>query len=153
MEHDALHILLTDDDADDRLFFKEAMEEIKIKTVVSFVNDGLQLMNYLNQPNVRLPNVVFLDLNMPVKNGLECLKEIRRNSRLRDLAIVIYSTSGSDQDIEEAFVHGANIYIKKPNDFSKLKSTLTQVITRNWQYHTLGLKKENFLFSYNELNV
>lgn len=153
MEHDALHILLTDDDADDRLFFKEAMEEIKIKTVVSFVNDGLQLMNYLNQPNVRLPNVVFLDLNMPVKNGLECLKEIRRNSRLRDLAIVIYSTSGSEQDIEEAFVHGANIYIKKPNDFSKLKSTLTQVITRNWQYHTLGLKKENFLFSYNELNV
>ena len=153
MEHDALHILLTDDDADDRLFFKEAMEEIKIKTVVSFVNDGLQLMNYLNQPNVRLPNVVFPDLNMPAKNGLECLKEIRRNSRLRDLAIVIYSTSGSEQDIEEAFVHGANIYIKKPNDFSKLKSTLTQVITRNWQYHTLGLKKENFLFSFNELNV
>jgi CheY-like chemotaxis protein len=66
---------------------------------------------------------------------------------------VIYSTSGSEQDIEDAFVHGANIYVKKPNDFSKLKSTLAQVINRNWQYHTLGLKRENFLFSFNELKV
>ncbi len=149
---DVMHIILTDDDADDRLFFKEAMDEIKIKTVVSFLNDGVQLMDYLNQPGVRLPNVVFLDLNMPLKNGMECLKEIRMNSRLSDLAVVIYSTSSSEQDIEDAFVHGANIYIKKPNDFSKLKSTLAQVITRNWQYHNLDLKKENFLFSFNELD-
>ena len=152
MEIEALHIILTDDDADDRLFFKEAIEETKIKTVLTLLNDGMQLMDYLNQPGVRLPNVVFLDLNMPLKNGMECLKEIRMNSRLSELAIVIYSTSGSEQDIEDAFVNGANIYIKKPNDFSKLKSTLAQIITRNWQYHTLGLKKENFLFSFNELN-
>ena len=149
---EAMHIILTDDDVDDRLFFKEAMDEIKIKTVVSFLNDGIQLIDYLNQPGVRLPNVVFLDLNMPLKNGMECLKEIRMNSHLNDLAVVIYSTSSSEQDIEDAFVHGANIYIKKPNDFSELKSTLAQVITRNWQYHNLDLKKENFLFSFNELS-
>lgn len=147
---EAMHIILTDDDVDDRLFFKEAMDEIKIKTVVSFLNDGIQLIDYLNKPGVRLPNVVFLDLNMPLKNGMECLKEIRMNSHLNDLAVVIYSTSSSEQDIEDAFVHGANIYIKKPNDFSELKSTLAQVITRNWQYHNLDLKKENFLFSFNE---
>ena len=69
MEDNTLHILLADDDADDRMFFKDAMEEIKIRTEVSFVNDGLQLMNYLNQPDIRLPHVVFLDLNMPIKSG------------------------------------------------------------------------------------
>lgn len=153
MENDALHILLADDDADDRMFFKDAMAEIKLKTIVSFVNDGLQLMNYLHQPDIRLPNVLFLDLNMPIKNGMECLKEIRSEKRLRELAIVIYSTSGTEQDIENALVHGANIYIKKPNDFSKLKGTLAQVINRNWQYHTLGLNKENFLFSFNDIEV
>ena len=151
MEPDALYILLAEDDEDDRLFFKEALEEIKVKTVVDFVHDGSQLMTFLNQPGIRLPNVVFLDLNMPVKSGMECLIEIRKNTRLKDLAIAIYSTSSSEEDIEEAFVNGANVYIKKPNDFSMLKSSLSKVISLNWQYHTLGLKKENFLLSINSL--
>lgn len=151
MDNDALYILLADDDEDDRMFFKEAMQEIKVKTNIAFVNDGAQLMDYLNHPGNTLPNVVFLDLNMPVKSGLECLVEIRRNNRLKDLSIVIYSTSSSEEDIEEAFVNGANIYIKKPNDFSLLKSSLSKVININWQYHTLGLKKENFLLNIHNL--
>lgn len=149
MENDALHILLADDDEDDRLFFKEALQEIKVKTVVTTVNDGLQLMNYLNHPGNQLPNVVFLDLNMPVMSGLDCLTEIRRNKELRNLAVAIYSTSSSDENIEEAFVKGANIYIKKPNEFSLLKIILEQVINMNWQYHTSGLKKETFLLNIN----
>lgn len=149
MENDALNILLADDDEDDRVFFKEAFQEIRVKTRVSTVNDGLQLMNYLNNPASILPNVVFLDLNMPVKSGLECLDEIRKNPRLRSLAVAIYSTSSSEENIEEAFVKGANIYIKKPNDFSVLKVILEQVINMNWQYHTSGLKKETFLLNIN----
>jgi CheY-like chemotaxis protein len=86
---------------------------------------------------------------MPVKSGMEWLIEIRKNTRLKDLAIAIYSTSASEDDIENAFVNGANVYIKKPNDFSLLKSSLAKVISLNWQYHTLGLKKENFLLSLN----
>ena len=151
MDNDALYILLAEDDEDDRLFFKEALQEIKVKTIIDFVNDGAQLMNYLNQPDIRLPHMVFLDLNMPVKSGMECLIEIRRNNRLKELAIVIYSTSASEEDIEEAFVNGANIYIKKPNDFLLLKASLARVISLNWQYHTLGLKKENFLLIINHL--
>lgn len=151
MDNDALYIVLAEDDEDDRLFFKEALQEIKVKTNLAFVNDGSQLMNFLNEAGARLPQVVFLDLNMPVKSGMECLVEIRRNYRLKDLAIVIYSTSASEEDVEEAFVNGANIYIKKPNDFSLLKSSLAKVINLNWQYHTLGLKRENFLLSINNL--
>lgn len=149
MENDALHIILADDDEDDRLFFKEALQEMKVRTRVTLLNDGLQLMNYLNQPGNKMPNVVFLDLNMPKKSGMECLIEIRKNNRLRDLAIAIYSTSSSEEYIEEAFVKGANIYIKKPDDFSELKVILEQVINLNWQYHTSGLKKENFLLNIN----
>lgn len=149
MENDALNILLADDDEDDRLFFKEAFQEIRVKTKVSTVNDGLELMNLLNNPDNTLPDIVFLDLNMPVKNGLECLNEIRNNSRLQNLAIAIYSTSSSEENIEEAFVKGANIYIKKPNDFSVLKVILEQVINMNWQFHTSGLKKETFLLNIN----
>lgn len=147
MTHDELFILLADDDEDDRLFFKDAIEELKVRTVVNTVNDGVQLMDYLNTPDVQLPDVVFLDLNMPRKDGMECLREIRSDARLKDLSIAIYSTSSSEEDIEETFVRGANIYIKKPNDFAALKKILSEVISLNWQYHTSGLNKENFLLS------
>lgn len=135
MGNDVLNILLADDDADDRLFFKEAMEEINIDTMVSFVNDGSQLMYFLNQPDIRLPNIVFLDINMPVKNGMQCLKEIRNNRRFKDMLIVIYSTSGSENDMQEAFINGADAYLKKPNNFAELKSSLANVL--NGSIHSI----------------
>lgn len=147
MNHDALQILLADDDDDDRLFFKDAIDEIKVRTVVTMVKDGVELMEYLGQPETQLPNLIFLDLNMPRKGGMECLKEIRSTNKLKDLSIAIYSTSSSELDIEETFVRGANIYIKKPNDFDELKNILAKVITIKWQYHTSGLNKENFLLN------
>ncbi len=147
MNKDALHILLADDDDDDRLFFKEAIDEVKVKTVVTMVNDGVELMDFLHKPNIHLPNLVFLDLNMPRKNGMQCLNEIRSNPILKDLSIAVYSTSALEKDIEETFIKGANIYIKKPNDFELLKNILAKVITINWQYHTSGLNKENFLLN------
>ena len=147
MKHEELHVLLADDDDDDRLFFKDAIEVVKVKTIVTMVNDGVELMDYLNNPNTRLPNLLFLDLNMPRKGGMECLKEIRCNHKLKDLSIAIYSTSGLEKDIEETFIKGANIYIKKPNDFDELKVILEKVININWQYHTSGFNKEHFLLN------
>lgn len=147
MTHDALYILLADDDDDDRLFFKDAIEEVKVKTVVTTVNDGVELMNFLVKPDAHLPNLVFLDLNMPRKNGIECLTEIRSNEKLKDVTVAIYSTSAFDKDVEETFIKGANIYIRKPNDFDGLKNILDKVLTINWQYHTSGLNKENFLLN------
>jgi CheY-like chemotaxis protein len=146
MPKEPIRILLADDDEDDRLFFKDAIEDLKMDTVVTTVNDGIQLMDYLNETEV-LPHVVFLDLNMPRKGGIECLQEIRNSKSLKDLSIAIYSTSGSEHDIEETFIKGANVYIKKPNDFNSLKKVLSEVISINWQYHTSGLNKETFLLS------
>jgi len=148
MQNGPIQVLLADDDEDDRLLFQDAFKEIKLKTEVRIVNDGVELMQHLTQSGVELPHVLFLDLNMPRKNGLDCLYEIRGNDEYKDIAVVIYSTSASEEDIEETFVRGANVYIRKPNNFSELKKILEKVITINWQYHTSGLNKENFLLSF-----
>jgi CheY-like chemotaxis protein len=145
MTTDFIYITLADDDEDDRLFFTDAFSELKIDTKVNTFNDGVELMDYLNNSESVLPNILFLDLNMPRKNGVECLLEIKENERFNDIAIAIYSTSSSEEHIEETFVNGANIYIKKPSDFNTLKKILSEVVTLNWQYHTSGLNKDNFL--------
>lgn len=145
MNLQTLNVALADDDEDDRFLFKEAIDEIKIQTKLSLFTNGQELMDYLSLPNVILPQVVFLDLNMPVKNGMQCLKEIRENSELDAMSIAIYSTSSTEKDIEDTFVHGANIYINKPNSFTKLKDAIEKVLQTNWQYNTSNLNKENFL--------
>jgi len=147
MELEPIYVLLADDDDSDRMFFTDAFEEIKIKTVVQTVKDGVELTNYLSVPELIIPHVLFLDLNMPLKGGMECLVEIRQNNRFKDMAIAIYSTSASEEDIEDTFVKGANVYIKKPSDFNQLKKLLTKVISMNWQYHTSWLNKEIFLLN------
>ena len=145
MRNDYIHIILADDDEDDRLFFTDAFEELGMNTKVNTYNDGVDLMNYLNEEDAVLPQVLFLDLNMPKKSGIECLIEIKANNKMSEIAIAIYSTSASEKDIEETFVLGANIYIKKPSNFKQLKKVLSEVVSINWQYHTNSLNKDNFL--------
>lgn len=145
MQNNSTLITLADDDEDDRLFFTDAFEELKINTIVNTVNNGKELLNFLNHPETVLPHIIFLDLNMPILNGIDCLKQIKSNDKFKDIAIAIYSTSSSDQDIEDTFVLGANIYIKKPSNFDELKKILSDVVIINWQYHTNGLNKDNFL--------
>ncbi|MBK7172691.1 MAG: response regulator [Bacteroidales bacterium] len=147
MSKDFIHVLLADDDEDDRIFFQDAFKEIKIKTVVETVNDGVELMAYLRKYTSKSPNILFLDLNMPRKSGLECLEEIKLMDHLGEMAIAIYSTSASEEDIEETFVKGANVYIKKPSNFNTLIKILEQVITINWQYQTSGLNRDTYLLS------
>ncbi|MBC5839416.1 response regulator [Flavobacterium sp. F-392] len=142
-----MRILIADDDEDDRTFFSDAMTELKMDNELTLFNDGMALMDYLSNPDIVLPHLLFLDLNMPLKSGFECLKEIRANQRFKEVSIAIYSTSSSEKDIEETFIEGANIYIKKPNDFTKLKKVIKEVMDINWQFHSSGLNKETFFFS------
>ncbi len=147
MQNEPVYILLAEDDEDDRLFFKDAFDEIKIKTHLHIVKDGVELMEYLNKTDITLPHVLFLDLNMPRKGGMDCLKEIKRMDHLKEIAIAIYSTSASEEDIEETFVSGANVYIKKPSDFNALKKILSEVVTINLQYQTSGLNRDNIILN------
>jgi CheY-like chemotaxis protein len=145
MQTTPLRILLADDDEDDRAFFERTIQEMKMETTFEEVKDGVELMDHLNQPHVILPDIVFLDLNMPRKNGFQSLIEIKQNKLFKNIIIAIYSTSSSESDIEATFVNGANIYIQKPEDYISLKKILTHVININWQYHTSGLNREMFL--------
>ena len=133
MKSKQLNILLADDDTDDRIFFKQALEELKQSTHLTTVNDGEELMNYLSENEGPFPDVLFLDINMPRKNGLECLAEIKKNKKFKGIAVVMFSTSNSWDMINMLFNSGSNVYIHKPSDFSQLK----QVI-----YHALPIASE-----------
>lgn len=146
MSTSPMKIVLVDDDEDDRMFFADALQEIDIKTELSEFHNGQEVLDYLSQSDTERPHLIFLDLNMPVMDGFQCLREIRKNPELKDLVVAIYSTSSSERDIEETFVNGANIYINKPNKFEDLKKTIGQVVERNWQYRENAMDKANFLF-------
>src|ERR1035437_760874 len=92
-QHAPLSVLLTDDDADDCSFFDKALKEIPIVTHLTTVNDGEQLMKYLSENSEHLPDVLFLDINMPRKNGFECLHDIKENEKLKDLFVVMFTIS------------------------------------------------------------
>jgi len=145
MERQPVNIVLVDDDESDRLIFKNALEELEILTIVQTQKSGQQLIDYLTKNITHLPDIIFLDLNMPRKNGLECLKEIRSNEKFKAIAIAIYSTSASENDINETFLHGANVYIKKPNNFNILKQVLDKVVATTNLYQYTSLSRENFL--------
>lgn len=115
-----LNILLADDDTDDCLFFKEAVSTFIPSKNFSAVHDGEQLMQLLTDETGKLPDVLFLDLNMPRKNGFECLTEIKQNNKLKKLPVVIFSTSKAYDSINVLFKTGADVYIRKPSNFEQL---------------------------------
>jgi CheY-like chemotaxis protein len=119
-----LKILLADDDSDDCLFFRKALEELLLPAHLTIVPDGEQLMNYLSENSENLPDILFLDISMPRKNGLDCLSEIKQNKKLKDLPVVILSTSNSKDTISMVFEIGAHVYIHKPGDFTQLKQVI-----------------------------
>ena len=123
-----LNIMLADDDMDDCGFFKKALAALPLSTHLSVVNDGEQLMQLLTNETNELPDVLFLDLNMPRKNGMECLAEIKQNAKLKDLSVVIFSTSNDDAVMRKLFKDGAHIYIHKPGDFKQLKEVINNAI-------------------------
>src|SRR5471030_460081 len=88
-----LNVLLADDDTDDCIFFEKALKEILIETHLSIVHDGEELMKYLLKNSEKLPDVLFLDISMPRKNGFECLTEIKENKKLKDIPVLMFTTS------------------------------------------------------------
>lgn len=124
MAEKQLNILLADDDKDDCTFFEAALAALNLKTQLKTVNDGEKLMTYLSENTHQLPDVLFLDLNMPRKNGFECLTELKDNERLKHIPVVIFSTSFPKAIIDRVFKMGANLYIRKPGDFGQLKQII-----------------------------
>lgn len=141
-----IHLLLADDDRDDRDLFKEALSEAAPNVEVTFARDGEELMDMLNSANAKIPDIIFLDLNMPHKNGHECLEEIRSIKKLKDVPVIIYSTSSNRSDIERTFRHGATRYITKPSSFSELRTITKKFFSINWNEAAPIKKIEKFVF-------
>ena len=119
-----LNILLADDDTDDCTFFQEAVEDLKLSAQLTVARDGVELMQQLTSKEKELPDVLFLDINMPRKNGHECLLEIKASKKLKELPVVMFSTSNSLDKINMLFKLGAHVYILKPGDFTQLKQVI-----------------------------
>lgn len=135
MELKHLNILLTDDDADDCAFFRKALSTLPLSAELTVLNDGEQLMTHLNDETNAIPDVIFLDLNMPRKNGSECVSEIKKNDRLKNIPVVIFSTSSNESVMKSLFKSGVHIYVRKPSDFGHLKEVI---------YNALPLAEKTF---------
>jgi CheY-like chemotaxis protein len=121
------HILLADDDRDDGLLFGDVLAAFHEQAKLTVVHDGEVLIRLLKdlQP---IPDLLFLDLNMPLKNGINCLTEIKQDGQLQQMPVVIFSTSYEVAIINRLYAMGAHYYIRKPNDFTTLKNVIGQAL-------------------------
>lgn len=126
-------ILLVEDDADDRMLFTDALNELSSDVQLKTANHCDDGIDFLIKPQDDLPDLVVMDINMPGKNGLECLADIRNHARLRKLPVVIFSTDTDEAVIRDAYRRGANLYISKPNSFQGLKQEVQKIISTDWE--------------------
>ena len=144
LEDQLMVILMADDDADDRLMIKEALKETNFNSDLKFVEDGEELLDYLNKRKryhdlVRapLPSLILIDLNMPRKNGNEAIMEIKNDPVLKRIPIVVLTTSRAEEDILLTYNLGANSFISKPLKFSEMVE-LMRTLQEYW-FHTVTL--------------
>ena len=124
-------IFLAEDDDDDCLIFQEALQELNCTLEIVVSKNGVELMENLNKMMPRLPYVLFLDMNMPRKNGFECLSEIREKDEFKDIPVVILSTSNQQEHIAMAYCLGAKYYMHKPTHFSQLVEGIEKILFSN----------------------
>lgn len=124
-----INILLADDDEADCLLFKEALAELPVSARLTIVHNGEEVIEELTKKGNKLPDVLFLDLNMPRKNGFASLGEIKRNSDLQNLPVIIFSTASERETVRNVFRDAAHYYICKPVDFSQLKKVIYEALT------------------------
>jgi len=147
MTPDPIHILLADDSPDEHFLFIHTIKGIDKNVSVTTVSNGEELIAKLENTTNSFPDLIFLDINMPLKNGKESLADIRQHERLKELIIIIYSTSDEKRDVEETYALGADLYVKKPQDFIELEDILGGVLKL---YRTQGIKrveKAKFVYS------
>ncbi|TKT90733.1 response regulator [Dyadobacter frigoris] len=132
----ALTFMIVDDDADDCEFFCEAISEINPLSkclTASNGEDALMKLRGLIEP---LPDFIFLDLNMQRMDGRKCLAELKKDSTLKNIPVIILSTSSSQKDIDDTKMLGASYYMTKPSEYQKLRKEIAFVMTQNWSGHS-----------------
>jgi len=120
-------ILMVDDDIDDQLLFAEALNEVLPFVSYEIVGNGVEAFSYL-ESTLELPSLIFMDLNMPMMNGLQFLAKFRENERYKHIPVIVFTTSCSLIDQEVTKRLGARLYITKPSDFNTFKSRIKEAV-------------------------
>lgn len=124
-------IILAEDDRDEVLVFELALKEVPIPVDMRHAEDGEVLFKLLKN---RIPDMLFLDVHMPCKNGISCIMEIRKNREYDNLPVIMYSADTSEQTIEQTFRNGANMYLTKTNTIRELVKKLLAIFSLDWAY-------------------
>ena len=122
-----ISILLADDDADEQYFFERAVKELPFEITLRTVPDGTQLMEHLSHNSECLPDILFLDINMPRKNGMECLTEIKSNEYLKSIPVIMYSNSVGDEHVKKSYKDGAFHFLRK-GIYSELTASISMLL-------------------------
>ena len=139
-----LHILFTDDDSDESYLFNEALEHSGLDVVLSYANDGNSLLSFLKcNP---LPDVVVIDINMPHKDGLEALAEIRNQPEFSTLPLIIYSTTTNKNIIDSSYQKGANLFVVKPDNFDGMVTVVKKLGSMDWK-NKMQPSRDQFVIS------
>lgn len=131
------NVMLAEDDQDDQMFFKEAVDEISNEIQLQIKNNGEELMTTLINDHGPVPDIIFIDLNMPIKDGFSCLQEIKVSEKLKNCTVVILTTSNNPDHMDLAYKLGATLYVCKPNNFKDLKSILNEIFLRDFTVSNL----------------
>lgn len=121
--------LLADDDNDDKTLFCEALAEIDPGIVCHTAGDGKEALALLSEKQIHRPSIIFLDVNMPVMDGWQCLRRLKENADHKDIPVIMYSTSSYQRDIEQAIDGGAICFFTKPSDYRELRNILRLIAT------------------------
>ncbi|MDA6071101.1 response regulator [Flavobacterium sp. AC] len=140
-------IVLAEDDKDDQELFMEALSATKIPAEVTTVENGKELVDALKEGSEGKPDIIFIDINMPIKGGKEALAEIKSDEKLKEIPAVMLSTSNHPVDIEDTFNKGANLYIQKPSSFTGFVLILKKVFILHWTKALLNPVKNIFFVS------
>ena len=128
----AMKLLLIDDDSDDRLLFYEAIQEISPEIACITEQDGRKALADLNDTKIDLPDVIFVDINMPSLDGWECLDKIKNAEITKGIPVIMFSTSSAERDSVRAAHSGAVSLLTKPDNFIELKNLLHEIITTHY---------------------
>lgn len=127
-----LKITLAEDDRDDQELFLHALKKTDANAEVTVVTNGQDLVNTLKDPKEENPDIVFVDINMPVKDGMQALQEIKKDEELKDIPAVMLSTSDNEKEVRASFESGANLYVTKPTSLKNFSHILKKIFFFHW---------------------
>lgn len=145
MTREYLNVALTDHDEGNHVFFSTIFQDLKIDIRFHVFFSEADFILHLSRKGTPVPDVLFMNYDMPENNVMECLERIKSDSRCSAMTVAVYSDRASSSQEEEIFVRGANIFMRKPALYHDLKKSVTEIMAVSWQYHTCGLNKDFFI--------